>query len=151
MLVAFPLGLLGTSVVFDIIYLATGDGAWTGIAEYMIGAGLICGLVSAVFGLVDWLGVPAGTRAKRIGAWHGIGNAVVLVLFLISFFMRFSSPFATTSGPIVVSIVGILLAMGTAWLGGEMVYRLGVGVQEGANLNAPSPLRHEAPQPRRVA
>ena len=98
MLIVFPLGLLATSVVFDIIYLATKNGRWTEIAEYMIGAGIICGLVAAVFGLVDWLGVPSATRAKRIGAWHGVGNVVVVVLFAISFFMHFLGRSLTDSG-----------------------------------------------------
>jgi hypothetical protein len=34
----------------------------------------------------------------------------------------------------------VLLALVTAWLGGELVERLGVGVDEGANLDAPSSL-----------
>src|SRR5438552_2665275 len=136
MLIVFPLGLLATSVVFDMIYLATKNGRWTEIAEYMIGAGIICGLCAAVFGLVDWLGTPSRTRAKQIGGWHGAGNVVVVVLFAISFFMRYPAPAETTSGAIVMSIVGVLLALVTGWLGGEMVYRHGVGVDEGASLNA---------------
>lgn len=37
------------------------------------------------------------------------------------------------------------LALGgvTAWLGGELVDRMGVGVDEGAHVNAPSSLTHE--------
>jgi len=37
------LGLLITSVIFDIIYLDTSDNRWTAVAEYMIGAGVLCG------------------------------------------------------------------------------------------------------------
>jgi hypothetical protein len=33
-----------------------------------------------------------------------------------------------------------MLVSATAWLGGELVDRLGVGVDDGANLNAPSSL-----------
>jgi uncharacterized membrane protein len=42
--------------------------------------------------------------------------------------------------PFVLEIVGVLLALVTGWLGGELVDRLGVGVDRGANLNAPSSL-----------
>lgn len=149
--VAFPVGLLGTSVVFDLIYLATRDSRWTVVAMYMIGAGLICGLWSAAFGLADWLGIPAGTRAKKVGAWHGIGNVVMLALFLVSFYMRYSAPAETTRGAIVVSIIGVLVLTVTGWLGGEMVFRHGVGVEDGANLNSPGSLSREEPRPRRVA
>jgi len=150
MLIVFPLGLLGTSVVFDIIYLATGDGKWTNIAEYMIGAGLISGLTAAVFGLVDWLGIPNGTRAKRIGVWHGVGNVLVVLLFAVSFFMRYPAPSETSSGAILFSVLGVLLALVTGWLGGELVYRHGVGV-ESEDLNASGSLSHEPGPGRRAA
>jgi hypothetical protein len=39
-----------------------------------------------------------------------------------------------------LGVVAVLLALGTAWAGGELVERLGVGVDEGANLDAPSSL-----------
>ena len=44
MLVNFPLGLLVTSAVFDIIHLVTGNGYWSGIAFWMIAAGIITDL-----------------------------------------------------------------------------------------------------------
>ena len=43
MLVVFPLGLLGTAVIFDIIYLISDNARWAVAAYYMIGAGLIGG------------------------------------------------------------------------------------------------------------
>ena len=78
MLVVFPLGLLATAVIFDAIALARENGAWSGMAFYLIAAGVIGGLVAAVFGLIDWLAIPSGTRAKVIGLWHGVGNVVVV-------------------------------------------------------------------------
>ena len=64
MLVVFPLGLLATAVIFDAIALARENGAWSGMAFYLIAAGVIGGLVAAVFGLIDWLAIPSGTRAR---------------------------------------------------------------------------------------
>jgi hypothetical protein len=43
----------------------------------------------------------------------------------------------------ILSIVGVVLALFTGWLGGELVDRLWVGVDEGANLNAPSSLSRQ--------
>ena len=88
MLVVFPLGLLGASVVFDLIHLF-GDSAYAaGVAYALIGAGLVAGLIAAPWGTVDWLSIPAGTRAKAIGALHGGGNLLVLLLFATSFWLR---------------------------------------------------------------
>ena len=150
MLVVFPLGLLITSLIFDFIRLGTGNGTWSLAAEYMIGAGVIGGLLAAVFGLVDWLAIPSGTRAKAIGAWHGIGNVVVVLLFIASWFIRLPAPADPGAGAIVLSSLGVLLGAVTGWLGGELVDRLGIGVDEGANPNAPSSMSHQ-PASRRVA
>jgi uncharacterized membrane protein len=140
MLVVFPLGLLGTAVVFDIIYLISDDAQWTVAAFYMIGGGLIGGLAAALFGWLDWVGIPGGTRAKRIGLWHGLGNVAVLALFILSWELRRDNPALPPTGAIMAGLSAIGLAVMTAWLGGEMVYRLGVGVDGGAHLDSPSSL-----------
>jgi uncharacterized membrane protein len=140
MLIVFPLGLLATSFIFDIIYLVSHNAQWTGNAYYMIGAGIIGGLVAAVFGLVDWLAIPSGTRAKKIGLLHGVGNVVVVGLFAVSWLMRRDAPLAPDNTAIILSFLGIALATFTGWLGGELVDRLAVGVDRGAHLNAPSSL-----------
>ncbi|HKO85917.1 MAG TPA: DUF2231 domain-containing protein [Actinomycetota bacterium] len=84
MLITLPLGLLGTAVVFDVLYLITNTGGFATASFYMLAAGIIGGLLTAVFGLWDWLAIPAGTRAKRVGLWHGAGNVVVVVLFALA-------------------------------------------------------------------
>ena len=92
MLIVFPLGLLATSVIFDIIYLITGNGYWTEIAFWMIAAGVIGGLVAAVFGLIDWLAIPNNTRAKSVGILHAFTNVVVLGLFTATVIIRTTRP-----------------------------------------------------------
>lgn len=140
MLIPFPLGLFITSLVFDVVYLLTDNGKWSEIAFWMIAAGVIGGLLAAVFGLIDWLAIPSGTRAKRIGLWHGAGNVVVVVLFIVSWLLRADAPGEPGAIPIVLSLLGVGLAGLTGWLGGELVDRLGVGVDDGAHLNSPSSL-----------
>jgi uncharacterized membrane protein len=137
MLIVFPLGLLATSFFFDIAWLATHRAGMGVAAYYMIIAGVIGGLVSAVFGLIDWLAIPSGTRAKAIGLWHGGGNVVVTVLFIASWWLRRGVEAPPTSA-IVLSAIAVAIALVTGWLGGELVDQLGVGVNEGANLNAPN-------------
>lgn len=140
MLIVFPLGLLATSLVFDIAYHATGNARWADIAYVMIACGIIGGLVAAIFGLIDWLAIPRGTRAKRIGALHGIGNVIVVALFAISWLLRYGNPVQPGTGSLILAIAGVALAVVTGWLGGELVDRLAVGVDDGANVNAPSSL-----------
>ena len=100
-------------------------------------------IVAAPFGLVDFLAIPRGTRARRVGAVHGAGNALVSLLFLGSWLLR--SPREFPSGEaLALSFGGAALALVTAWLGGELVARLAVGVDDGASLNATSSLHKGA-------
>jgi len=140
MLIVFPLGLLATAAVFDVIYLISDRPTWTQAAYYMIGAGIIGGLAAAVPGWVDWSAIPRGTRAKRVGLVHGVGSVVVLGLFILSWMLRRSNPVAPPTEAIVAALGGMALATFTGWLGGELVDRLGVGVDDGAHLDAPSSL-----------
>jgi uncharacterized membrane protein len=140
MLIVFPLGLLATAVIFDIIYLVSDNSQWTLVAYYMIGAGTLGGLAAAVTGWLDWFAIPNGTRAKRIGLQHGVGNVIVLALFILSWALRRDTPELPPTGAIVAGLLGFGLAAVTGWLGGELVDRLGVGVDDGAHLDAPSSL-----------
>jgi uncharacterized membrane protein len=139
-LVPFPLGLLTTSVVFDVVYLITGSGRWAEISFWMIAAGVLGGLLAAVFGLIDWLAIPSGTRAKAVGLLHGLTNFLMVALFAISWLLRAGAPGEPGVVAIVLSFVGVGLASLGGFLGGELVFRLGVGVSESANLNPPSSL-----------
>src|SRR5439155_24583081 len=131
MLIVFPLGLLATSFFFDLAALVTKNGQLATVAFWMIFAGVIGGLAAAVFGLVDWLGIPSGTRAKAIGLWHGLGNVVVVGLFAVNWLLRRANPREPGIIPVILSIVAVVLALGTSWLGGELVDRLRVGVDDG--------------------
>lgn len=151
MLIVFPLGLLGTSVVFDLLAIGLNDAQWAVIAYYLILAGILGGLLAAPFGTIDWLSIPAGTRAKSVGALHGAGNVVVLALFAASAWLRNGAPADPPLLALVLAFAAVGLSLVTAWLGGELVGRLGVGVSDGANLNAPSSLsKHEAPAMRKL-
>ena len=146
-LIVFPLGLLATAVIFDVIYLVTANRTWSFVAFWMIAAGLIGGLVAALFGLIDYLNIPNHTRAKRIGMYHGLVNLAAVILFALSFYLRWNVPgdLNTISPPataLLCSFVGAGLALLGGWFGGELVERLGVGVHPDANLNAPNSLTH---------
>jgi uncharacterized membrane protein len=117
-LVVFPLGLLITAVIFDVVYLATDNNAFATTAFWCIAAGIIGGLLAAVFGLIDWLNIPAGTRAKTVGLWHGIGNVVVVALFALSWWLRYGDPaYAPSTTAFILALAGLGIGAVTGWLG----------------------------------
>jgi uncharacterized membrane protein len=144
MLIPFPLGLLATAVVFDAVYLIWGNPTMAVVAFYMMGAGLIGGALAAPFGWIDWFAIPSNTRAKSVGIMHGLGNVLVLLLFIGSWWLRYDSGAPRSYAPSmlasVLSFAGAGVAVLTAWLGGELVDRLGVGIDNGAHLDAPNSL-----------
>jgi uncharacterized membrane protein len=145
MLIPFPFGLLATAVLFDLVYLLWGNPTMVTVSYWMIIAGIIGGLVAAPFGLIDYLAIPAGTRAKSVGLIHGLGNVVVLLLFAASWWLRYQqfgnvAAYRPTTIALALSFAGFALAGITGWLGGELVDRLAIGVDNGAHVNAPNSL-----------
>lgn len=139
-LVMFPVGLLGTSAVFDLLHLLAGRPGAAEVAYALISAGLVVGLIAAPLGALDWHAIPAGTRAKRIGGAHGLGNVLMLSLFAFSWWLRKDQPGQPSTLAILLALAGVGLSVVTAWLGGELVDRLGIGVSPHAHPDARSSL-----------
>ena len=145
MLVVYPLGLLSTAVIFDLIHMINNNPTLSVVSYWMIAAGLVGGLLAAVIGLWEWLAVPDDSRAKGVGMWHGLGNATIVVLFALSWWLRTGvQDNAPSALAFILSLLGFGLALVTGWLGGELVYRLGIGVDHGANVNAPNSLSEKS-------
>lgn len=141
MLIVFPLGLLVTALLFDIAYLTTRNTVFATVAYWNIVGGVIGGLAAGLFGLIDWLAIPKGTRARAIGAWHGIGNVVLLALFAASAWLRHgATEYVPDTLALALAIGAVAIGLVTSWMGGELVERLGIGVTPGAHPDAPSSL-----------
>ncbi|MGH7388910.1 MAG: DUF2231 domain-containing protein [Candidatus Rokuibacteriota bacterium] len=131
MLVVFPLGLLLAAVVFDVLTLLTGAAIWRTLAFYNIAAGLVGGVLAAVPGLIDYVTLVG--RARTIGTYHMVVNVATLALFAVSFVLRTQwgtqwVP-AGSSLPQALTIIGAALLGAGGWLGGQLVYVHGIGVE----------------------
>ena len=141
MLVPIPLGMFLVGATLDVVqrFVVT---TWIPTVSYWdLTIGVVAGVAASAFGVVDLIAIPENTRAKRIGGLHAIGNIIVVSCFAISLIIRHDKIFAPAPTlALGFEIAALVLAPMTAWLGGELVDRLGVGVDEGANLDAPSSL-----------
>jgi uncharacterized membrane protein len=140
-LVAFPLGLLLTSIGFDLLGLITGKKIWSQLAFWNIIAGCLGGWVSMLPAAVDWWFLPWHTRAKRIATIHAIAADSAINLFFASWILRRKDPANPPRKALLLSGLGGGVLGLVGWLGGELVQRMGVGVTPGANLDAPNSLR----------
>jgi uncharacterized membrane protein len=141
MVIVLPLGLLIAAWIADLAFYLTDLAVLAEVAFWNTIGGIATGLFAAIFGFIDWIGIPINTRAKSVGAWHASFNVVVLLLFTASLVIRYPIAghlpnmlsFSCATG-------GLILGGVSGWLGGELVNRLGIGVSSNANVNAPSSL-----------
>lgn len=143
MLVPIPFGLLVVGAALDIAQRFTHN-TWIPMMSFWnIAIGVALALLAAVFGIVDLVAIPDGTRAKRVAGLHAIGNVAMLCLFAVALLMRYDTrmlPAPTTA--FALEVAALALGVVTGWLGGELVDRLGVGVDDNAHLDAPNSLTH---------
>ena len=141
MLIPLPLGMFLGTLIFDIVYLVTSDLQFATVSFFMAVLAVVGGVAAAATGAVDFKNIPSGTRAKRVGWVHAIGNDVVIALFALSAFLRYrADDYEPSALALTLTFAGAALSFVTGWLGGELIERLGVGVDSDAHLDASSSL-----------
>ena len=129
-LVGIPIGLCTFSVFADIIRLTgLGKPVWFDVAWYAIAGGILGALVAAVPGLVDYLTVT-DARVRDLAFAHIIAALFVVAIFGYSLWGRWEGDHG--GGPVAISMVGLLLLGVVGWLGGEMVFVHGMGMEAAA-------------------
>lgn len=126
MLMPLPIGLWIFSFVCDLIAIRAGYRVWSTIAFYSMGTGIVGGLAAALPGFLDLYFLESWS-IKKLGLWHMGINLAVVALYLLNLSWRFNTPLKT--GHLALSGVALLLLAVSGWLGGEMVYVHGAGVQ----------------------
>ncbi|HET9576814.1 MAG TPA: DUF2231 domain-containing protein [Usitatibacter sp.] len=126
MLVPIAIGGFILSFIFDIVCIATGStDPWATVAFYTMIGGIVGALAAAIFGFVDLVSLPEG-RARHVGYAHMGLNLTIVALFLWSAWLRHEE--VSGNLPFALSLIGILLLTVSGWLGGKLVYEMGVGV-----------------------
>lgn len=127
-LVAFPIAFVTSALAVDLAFALTSDAFWARLGLWIVGAALILGAFAAIFGILDFFTVPLA-REHRAGWIHFIGNAVVLILTLINFLIRWDGvEAAVLPWGLTLSAVSAILLGITGWYGGELVYQHKIGI-----------------------
>jgi uncharacterized membrane protein len=129
MLIPFPITCLIGAFVTDIIYLVTGDRGFATASHWLIGFGIGTALIAAVAGIVDYMG---DDRIRKLGTalQHMMANVAAVVVAIINFIVRLDDPGDVASLGVYLSGATVLILAYSGWLGGELVYRHRVAVQE---------------------
>jgi uncharacterized membrane protein len=131
-LVPIPIGLWVFALVADVMFIWRGNPAWEYVAFYCIAGGILGAAIAALFGLIDLFGVK-NSGAFRVGLLHAGLNVTTLLIFILNFYFRTSGGkqvVGLNSGvTLLLSVIGVLILGMSGWLGGELVFRYGLGVE----------------------
>ena len=129
-----PVGAWTATILLDVIALVFH--AETGLAAGLAaGLGVAAALAAAAAGLMDWMDV--NPPEKAVGAVHAVLNTSATILFAASLAMRWNHQWRTRPEDFIVALAGYLVLTVGAFLGGSMVYRMGVMINRNAYRSGP--------------
>jgi len=129
----FPLALLGTSLLWDVIGLWRGESVWWAISFWNIAAGLAIALVAAMAGAADYAAIEQGERAQKLATNHMVLMLFAVSLYAASLFVR-GGPTPPVGSSRIAAIalegLGLILLGAGGWCGGHLVFHYGIGRDE---------------------
>lgn len=137
--VHIPIGLLLASSLFTLIAVRSGGAAWATSAYHCLLVGWICGvlaLLTGTFDAVRQLTDPALPRDNTLIGWvnaHAASNLAAIASYGQALLRRRRDPAILdrpeTRRPYLrLHLIGTLALLIGGWLGGHLVYSLGMGV-----------------------
>jgi uncharacterized membrane protein len=127
-----PVGLWPAALVFDLLsYAGVGGSAMVKLSFIAIAFGLAGAAFAVPTGVADWSAIKQEKPAWKIGLYHMGANLIVIILYAINLGLRledFQTATRVGSAPLILSAIGTVLLIGSAYLGGMMAYDQGIGV-----------------------
>ena len=118
------------TAIFDIIWLISHT-SWAAYGAFVtIIVGLLGALGAIVTGLTDWSDTYGAER--RVGLNHALFNATATILYVVSFVLRLLSGPGDGVAAVLIGFVGLVSVIYAAYLGGDMVFTRGTGVNHTA-------------------
>jgi len=129
MLVPFPIVCFILALVCDVLY-TQGHTELATASRWLLGIGLVMAALAAVAGLTDFFGEKRIQGSDAIK--HMLANVTAVVLELVNFFLRLNNDAAIGKIGVYLSVVVVLILLYSGWKGGDLVFRHGMGVNDGA-------------------
>jgi uncharacterized membrane protein len=127
------MALLPASTLCDVIASSTGDPFWWQMAFWTLVAGEAAALAAATAGFVDYLAIPPERKASQVALRHMVAVGIAVTIFLFRLLIGPRSGGGAPADPtilLILSISGTLILLAGGWLGGTLVYRHGVGLED---------------------
>lgn len=131
-LVHLPLGLFLAAGIVDALALVRPEPFWWAWAYGSLGLGLLATVPAAVTGFLDFLALPRDAPSEKVALRHMLWMMTAATLMLGSWFLHRGALAGAPAQPLwaaVTTFAGCAVLAVGGFLGGEMVYRHGVGVE----------------------
>lgn len=122
-LTAVPLGAWSGTTLLDLAWLNSEDAGIARGADLTLALGILGASGAAVTGVTDWSDLDGTDR--RVGFLHGLLNGTILLVNVSSLVLRLTG---RRRAGVVLSTTGYLASLFTAYLGGELAFAKGIGV-----------------------
>jgi uncharacterized membrane protein len=132
MLIPFPIVCFIGVLVTDLVFLSNHNPGWATASRYLLGIGIVMAALAAIAGLTDFMGSER-IRSMPDAVKHMLANVTAVVLEVVNFFIRLNNDSAITGLGIILSAIVVLILVYSGWKGGDLVYRHGIGVEDGMN------------------
>ncbi len=135
MLTDIPVGGWTAAILLDLVALIFGVqnlGLASGIAT---GLGVLGALGAIATGFADWMDVDPPELA--VGITHAIINIAATILFAVSFVVLAANHWNIGLADFVPALLGYLTVTIGAFIGGSLVFRMGVMVNRAAHQSGP--------------
>src|ERR1700694_4818371 len=118
-----PLGAWSSTMVLDMAWLTNEDEGAAQGSDISLALGILGAAGSAVTGLTDWSDLDGTDR--RVGIFHGLLNGSILLTNIASLILRLTGK---PRAGVYLSSAGYAVSLFAAYLGGELVFAKGIGV-----------------------
>lgn len=122
-----PIGAWSSTLALDMAWLANEDEGVAQGSDISLGLGIAGAVGAAVTGLTDWSDQIDTDR--RVGIMHGLLNTSILLTNIVSLILRL---IGRRKAGIYLSTAGYAVSLFSAYLGGELVFAKGIGVNHAA-------------------
>lgn len=128
MIIPFPIVCFVGTFVTDIAFSRNHDLGWATASHWLLIVGLVMAALAAITGLTDFFGdkrIQGGDAIK-----HMLANVTAVVLELVNLLLRLGNPDFIPSVGVYISGIVVLILLYSGWMGGELVFRHGIGVAD---------------------
>jgi len=136
-----PVGLLGTSLLWDAVGVWRGEPVWWAVSFWCIALGLAAALVTATAGFVDYAAIGQNDPALAVATRHMLFALAALAPYGISLAVR-GGPVPPSggraAGVLLLDGLGLLVLSVAGWYGGHLVFHHGVGTDAESGAETPS-------------